>query len=106
VQFETALEPAAKTREDAIRAAAGRSPDMVRLVLMTNPNVGPGLSAAIGKGGLIDRPVYVLQYDNQPLPLYGPGAGANDEVAIGYAQVYVDAESGELLYVATFGDPP
>lgn len=106
VKFEPAVASAAITIDDAVRAAGGLPPDHALLVLMTNPNVGPGLSTSIGRDGLVRRPVYVLQYDQVPLPEYGPGADSSGDLAVGFAQVYVDAETGRVLYVTTFGDAP
>ena len=106
VTFEPAVDPVSVTPADAIRAAGGPQPSTWRLVLMTNPNVGPGLSSGIGPKGLVRRPVYVLQYDNVPLPLYGPDTTSDDApLAVGFAQTYIDATTRDVLYVVTFGDP-
>lgn len=82
----------------AINVAGGRRPDAWAYVLMTNPNVGPGLIPGLGPDGMVRRPMYVLEYENVEVPLYGPSVEASSKTVTGTTQVYVDAETGAPLY--------
>jgi hypothetical protein len=106
VRFEAPNRPAGIAPDAAIAAAGGKRPTGLAYVLMSNPNVGPGLHPSIGNHGLVRRPVYVLQFDGVELVSYGGPVGKRPEgVPTGTAQTYVDAFTGQVLYTMTFGAP-
>ncbi len=98
VVFEDPPAESQVTLGAAISTAGGRQPDAWAYVLMTNPNVGPGLVPGLGPDGMVRRPVYVLQYENVEAPLFGPSVDTAASAVPGTLQVYVDADTGTPLY--------